>query len=163
LKRTAVNFFQEKPMQTAIDPRTAPYAALLLRLALGIIFLAHSVYLKLFVFTLPGTAKFFGSLGLPPETAYLVFLAEAAGGLALILGVQTRTIAVLLIPVLLGATWAHAGNGWLFSAEGGGWEYPMFLTVTAAVQTLLGGGAYALTTREPIVDAIFYKLHNQAV
>lgn len=141
-------------MKTPIDPRTASYAALLLRLSLGIMFLAHSVYLKFFIFTLPGTATYFGSLGLPPESAYLVFAAETAGGLALILGFQTRTVAVILIPVLLGATWAHSGNGWVFSAEGGGWEYPFFLTVTAGVQALLGGGAYALTTREPILGAI---------
>jgi len=141
-------------MKTAIDLRTAPYAALLLRLSLGVMFLAHSVYLKFFVFSLPGTAKYFGSLGLPPESAYLVFAAETAGGLALILGFQTRTVAVTLIPVLLGATWAHSGNGWVFSADGGGWEYPLFLAVTAAVQALLGGGAYALTRQGPIVDAI---------
>ncbi len=144
-------------MNTTIDSRTAPYAALLLRLSLGVMFLAHSVYLKLFVFTLPGTAQYFGSLGLPPESAYLIFAAEAAGGLALILGFQTRTVAVLLMPVLLGATWAHSGNGWVFSADGGGWEYPLFLTLSAAVQALLGGGAYAVTDREPAVDAIFKR------
>lgn len=148
-------------MNAAIDSRTAPYAAVLLRISLGIMFLAHSVYLKLVVFTLPGTAQYFGSLGLPPESAYLVFAAETAGGLALILGYQTRTVAVFLIPVLLGATWAHSGNGWVFSAEGGGWEYPLFLAVTAVVQALLGGGAYALTKREPIVEAILRR-HAEA-
>ena len=148
-------------MNAAIDSRTAPYAAVLLRISLGIMFLAHSVYLKLVVFTLPGTAQYFGSLGLPQESAYLVFAAETAGGLALILGYQTRTVAVFLIPVLLGATWAHSGNGWVFSAEGGGWEYPLFLAVTAVVQALLGGGAYALTKREPIVEAILRR-HAEA-
>jgi putative oxidoreductase len=54
-----------------------------------------------------------------------------------------------LIPILLGATWTHAGNGWLFSAEGGGWEYPLFLSVTAAVQALLGDGAFALKVPSP--------------
>ncbi|HEU0204460.1 MAG TPA: hypothetical protein VFR86_28960, partial [Burkholderiaceae bacterium] len=49
-----------------------------------------------------------------------------------------------LIPILLGATWAHAGNGWVFSGNGGGWEYPVFLTIASAVQALLGAGAYAL-------------------
>lgn len=149
-------------MNTAIDPRTAPYAAFLLRVSLGVMFLAHSVYLKLFIFTLPGTAQYFGSLGLPPESAYLIFAAETAGGLALILGFQTRTVAVLLIPVLLGATWVHSGNGWVFSADGGGWEYPLFLTVTAAVQALLGGGAHAVTSREPAVDAFFERLNRPA-
>ena len=48
-----------------IAPRTAPYAALLLRVSLGALFLAHAG-LKLFVFTPAGTAQFFGSVGLPP-------------------------------------------------------------------------------------------------
>ena len=127
-----------------IDQRTAPYAALILRVSLGMMFIAHSLWLKLFVFTLPGTAQFFESLGLPGLLAYVVFAAEALGGMLLILGVQTRIVALVLVPVLLGATWAHAGNGWLFAAEGGGWEYPAFLTAAAGVQALLGDGAYAL-------------------
>lgn len=127
-----------------IDSKTAPYAALVLRVSLGVMFIAHSVWLKLVVFTLPGTAQFFGSIGLPPILAYAVFAAEAAGGLALILGVRTRLVAAALIPVLLGATWAHAGNGWLFSNAGGGWEYPLFLAAATVVQGLLGDGAYAL-------------------
>lgn len=127
-----------------IDNRTAPYAALVLRVALGAMFLAHSLYLKVFVFTVAGTVGFFESLGLPGLLAYLTILAEIGGGIALILGFQTRLVALALLPVLLGATWVHAGNGWLFTAEGGGWEYPLFLTIAAVVQALLGSGAYAL-------------------
>jgi putative oxidoreductase len=127
-----------------IDLRTAPYAALVLRIGLGAMFITHSLWLKLFVFTLPGTAQFFGSIGLPPALAYLVFAAEAIGGVALILGLATRRVALALIPVLLGATWAHAGNGWLFTNQGGGWEYPLFLTLATGVQALLGSGANAL-------------------
>jgi putative oxidoreductase len=126
------------------DLRTAPYAALLLRIGLGAMFIAHSLWLKLFVFTLPGTAQFFGSIGLPPVLAYVVFAIEALGGVALILGVAARGVALALIPILLGATWAHAGNGWLFTNNGGGWEYPLFLTLATAVQALLGAGAHAL-------------------
>jgi putative oxidoreductase len=127
-----------------IDSKTAPYGALLLRLGLGVMFIAHSLYLKLFVFTLAGTAGFFESLGLPGVVAYLVFAAEGIGGILLILGVQTRWVALALVPVLLGATWVHSGNGWLFSAEGGGWEYPFFLALSAVVLALLGDGAHAL-------------------
>lgn len=130
-----------------LDLRTAPYAALLLRIGLGAMFIAHSVWLKLFVFTLPGTAQFFGSIGLAPALAYVVFALEAIGGVALILGIATRAVALALIPVLLGATWAHAGNGWLFTNQGGGWEYPLFLTLATAVQALLGPGAFALQAR----------------
>lgn len=127
-----------------IDSKTAPYAALVLRVALGVMFLAHSLYLKVFVFTVAGTVGFFESLGLPGAFAYLTILAEIAGGLALILGFQTRLVAIALLPVLLGATWVHSGNGWVFSAEGGGWEYPVFLIVATVVQALLGSGAYAV-------------------
>jgi putative oxidoreductase len=129
-----------------IDSRTVPYAALLLRLSLGVMFIAHTL-LKLVVFTLPGTVGFFQSLGLPGVLAYVTFAAELVGGVLLVLGVRTRVVAAALIPILLGATWAHAGNGWLFSAANGGWEYPLFLTAAAAVQALLGDGALALRWR----------------
>ena len=129
-----------------IDTRTAPYAALMLRLALGTMFVAHAL-LKLFVFTLPGTVQFFESLGLPGVLAYATFAAELAGGLLLIAGVGTRWVAAALVPVLIGAAWVHSGNGWLFSAPKGGWEYPVFLTLAAVVQALLGDGAYALGGR----------------
>ena len=124
------------------DSRAA-YAALLLRLSLGTMFVAHAL-LKLFVFTLPGTAQFFQSLGLPGALGYVTFAAELVGGILLILGVGTRWVAAALVPIMLGATWAHAGNGWVFSAPKGGWEYPAFWTVTLFVQALLGDGAYAL-------------------
>jgi putative oxidoreductase len=124
------------------DSRAA-YAALLLRLSLGTMFVAHAL-LKLFVFTLPGTAQFFQSLGLPGALGYVTFAAELVGGVLLILGIGTRWVAAALVPIMLGATWAHLGNGWLFSAPKGGWEYPAFWTVTLFVQALLGDGAYAL-------------------
>ncbi len=127
-----------------IDTRTAPYAALLLRLGLGVLFLAH-VGLKLFVFTPAGTAAFFGKLGLPEPLAYLVMLAEAAGGVGLILGIATRWLALLTLPILLGAIFTvHAANGFFFTAPGGGWEYPAFWALALAVQALLGDGALAL-------------------
>jgi len=126
-----------------IESRTAAYAALVLRLSLGAMFVAHAL-LKLIVFTLPGTAQFFQSMGLPGPLAYAVFVAEFIGGLLLIAGVATRWVSAALVPVLLGAVWAHAGNGWVFSAPKGGWEYPAFLTAATVVQALLGNGAYAL-------------------
>ena len=125
---------------------TAPYGIAALRIALGAVFIAHSLDLKLIVFTLPGTAAFFESIGLPGFAAYAVFLAEAVGGVALLLGIRTRTAAAMLLPVALGATWAHSGAGWLFTNEGGGWEYPLFLAVATGAQALLGAGALALDT-----------------
>lgn len=125
------------------DTRLAPYAALLLRVSLGALFLAHGL-MKVFVFTVPGTVAFFEQIGYPGFFAYLVILAEIGGGLALVLGVQTRLIALALVPVMVGATLQHAGNGWVFSAPGGGWEFPAFWTVLLGVQALLGDGALAL-------------------
>lgn len=127
-----------------INQTTAPYAALLLRLSLGVMFLAHSVYLKAFVFTLPGTAQFFQSIGLPGLFAYLVFATEAIGGVMLVVGYRTRLVALLLTPVLLGAAWVHWPNGWLFTASNGGWEYPVFLAASSLVVVLLGDGAYSI-------------------
>ena len=120
------------------------YGALLLRVSLGIVLLAHSLYLKLMVFTLAGTAQFFGSIGLPEWLAYLVFAMEAVGGILLILGVQVRAVGLALLPILLGATWAHSANGWLFTAPNGGGEYPLFLAAMSASVALIGAGAHAL-------------------
>ena len=118
-------------------------AAVLLRTTVGVMFVAHAA-LKYFVFTLPGTAKFFESLGLPGALGYVTFAAELVGGLLLIAGIRTRIVALALTPFLIGATWAHAGNGWVFSAPNGGWEYPLFLIVVSLVVALLGDGRYAL-------------------
>lgn len=128
------------------DSTSASYAALVMRLGLGVMFIAHAL-LKVFVFTLPGTVQFFQSLGLPAALAYLTIAAELIGGLMLVAGIKTRLVSALLLPVLLGALWAHAGNSWVFSAPNGGWEYPAFLALASVVQILLGDGAYALTRR----------------
>jgi putative oxidoreductase len=108
----------------------------LLRVSLGLMFIAHSVILKYFTFTLAGTAQYFASIGLPSSLAYVVFALEAIGGVLLVLGIRTRWVALALVPVLIGATWAHIGNGWVFSNANGGWEYPVFLIVIAIVVAL---------------------------
>lgn len=124
---------------------TAPYGILLLRSSLGLLFLAHGL-LKVFTFTLPGTAQFFNSVGLPSALAAPVALAEIMGGILLIAGVYTRWIALGLFPVLLVATVkVHGSNGWLFTNEGGGWEFPAFFMVACIVQFLMGDGAFALS------------------
>ncbi len=126
-----------------LNENTAAYGALVLRVSLGVMFIAHAA-LKVFVFTLPGTVKFFETVGFPGFLAYVVVAAEIIGGVLLVLGAYTRWVALALIPILLGAAWVHAGNGWVFSAPNGGWEYPVFLAAAALAQALLGDGAYAL-------------------
>lgn len=122
----------------------AAYGPTLLRVSLGAIFIAHSAYLKLVVFTLAGTVGYFQSLGLPGISAHAVIAAEIVGGLMLILGVRVREAAAVLTVVALGATWVHAANGWLFTNAGGGWEYPLLLALNSAVLVLTGPGALAL-------------------
>ncbi len=134
-------------MERSLNPAvsgTAPYAALLLRLALGIMFLAHGLT-KLFIFTPAGTVKFFASVGFPGFLAYPVIAFEIIGGVMLILGIVPRWVAGLAAIELLVASSVHWANGWAFAApNGGGWEYPVFLAVAAAALALLGDGAYAL-------------------
>ena len=128
-----------------IDSRTAPWGAFLLRATLGVMFIAHAL-LKYAVFTLPGTAKFFASLGLPGPLAYAVFWAELIGGTLILVGYGSRWASAALVPVLLGALWAHIPNGWVFSAPSGGWEYPAFLAAAAVAQALIGDGHYAIAS-----------------
>jgi putative oxidoreductase len=126
---------------------TAPHAILGLRVTLGLLFLAHG-WLKVFTFTLPGTAKFFASVGLPGFMAAPVALMEIVGALMLITGIFPRWTALGLFPIALVATLkVHGGNGWLFTNPGGGWEFPALLTIACLVQFLLGNGAYALGDR----------------
>jgi len=120
-------------------------AALLLRLSLGIMFVAHGL-LKVMTFTLAGTAQFFEQVGFAAWMAYPVTFFEIIAGILLIVGFYSRYVAFASIPVLLGALYVHLGNGWLFSAQNGGWEYPAFLTVSAIVVALLGDGEYSIRT-----------------
>ncbi|APO70802.1 DoxX family protein (plasmid) [Rhizobium gallicum] len=127
-----------------IDQRTAPYAFLILRLALGLLFLAHGG-LKVFVFTPAGTAQYFESLGLPPALAYLTMTLEMAGGIALIVGLYARLAALALMPILLGGIVSvHGAAGFFFTNPNGGWEFPALWIVGLAAVVLGGDGALAL-------------------
>jgi len=140
-----------------IDNRFAPYGAFALRVALGVMFIAHA-YLKVAVFTPAGFSGFLAQNGLPSWLAWPIILAEFAGGLALIAGFYGRYVSVALLPILIGALVIHAPNGWLFTAQGGGWEYPAFLAVGALAQALIGDGAFAVSR-----DALFSRRESDLV
>ena len=110
---------------------------------MGIMWVAHAL-LKLFVFTLPGTAQFFQSVGFPGFLAYPVFAIELLGGIALVLGIYARQASLLLVPIMAAATSVHIGNGWVFTSKGGGWEYPVFLISASIALWLAGDGALSL-------------------
>jgi putative oxidoreductase len=129
--------------------RAGDAGAGLLRVTLGVMYLTHSVVLKLFTFGLAGTAGYFASIGLPGALAYAVFTAELIGGVLLLANVATAWVSLALLPVLAGALWVHAGNGWVFSAAGGGWEYPLFLIVVSLVVALQARAARRAAVRAP--------------
>lgn len=121
----------------------AAWGIALLRVSLGVMWIAHAL-LKLLVFTLPGTAQFFTSVGIPGVLAYPVFAMEILGGLALVLGIYARQTALALVPIMAVAAWVHFPNGWVHTSPGGGWEYPVFLVVVSIALWLIGDGAAAL-------------------
>ena len=127
-------------------------------IALGVILFAHGYLLKIGTFTIAGTVGYFESIGLPALVAYLVIGGEVIGGIAIILGIFTKLAAWLSLPILLGATWMHPGNGWLFSAEGGGWEFPLLLVALAISVGLQGAGIYAVEN----TDWFKARLPNQS-
>ena len=128
------------------------YSALIMRISLGTVLLAHGL-LKLLVFTLPGTIGYFESLGLPPFAAYLTVWGEILGGGALLLGMYARLAALAAIPLLMGTVWVHSANGWLFSSSGGGWEFPLLLVVMAGAVAVQGSGPFSIKS-VPVFDSL---------
>lgn len=123
-----------------------PYGALVLRISLGVIYLAHA-YLALFVF---GPAKFIGyqhsyHIPLPELGLWYLVLAHGLGGILLIFGVLVRLVALANIPVMLGALWfVHLDEGFFIMGPKIGYEYVLFLIGATIAQALLGAGAFTL-------------------
>jgi len=139
-------------MSPSLPQNHVAYGITLLRVSLGVMWIAHAL-LKLLVFTLPGTAQFFASIGYPGVLAYPVFAVELLGGLALVLGVYARQAALALVPVMAVAASVHFGNGWVHTSPNGGWEYPVFLIVASVALWLLGDGALTLRQSERLAPA----------
>lgn len=141
------------PTNSPPSQDTLPWGIALLRISLGIMWIAHA-QLKLFVFTLPGTAQFFTSVGFPGFLAYPVFAVEFLGGLALVLGVYARQVSLALVPVMAAAAWVHLPNGWLHTSPNGGWEYPAFLLAASVALWLLGDGALAIRRSNRLIPTL---------
>jgi putative oxidoreductase len=124
--------------------RLTAYGTALLRATMGGFFIAHGA-IEFFVFTPAGTERYFASLGLPGEVGLLTIAAELLGGLALLLGVYTRIVALAFVPLMLGTiALAHGSKGFMFSNLGGGWKFSAFWTAALLAQALLGDGAFSL-------------------
>lgn len=118
-------------------------AAALLRVALGSMWIAHAM-LKYSVFTIPGFAGWLESQGLPGFMAWPVFMIELLGGVAILVGFYGRWMSLALLPVMLVAASTHLANGWVHTSAGGGWEYPVFLSIASIVHFLAGDGVFAI-------------------
>jgi putative oxidoreductase len=131
-------------MSTALDQRTAPYAALLLRVALGALFIAH-LYWK-FALLNGGLPHWWAGLlgaGYPWFVPYYVISAEFVGALCLIPGLYARWAALYALPMMIGAAWFWVGRkGFYFT--GAGAELPLLWAAALVILALLGDGAWAL-------------------
>jgi len=133
----------------AIDTRTAPYGALLLRVGLGLLFVAH-LYWKSFVRP-GGWSAWWANLnvqGYPDWVICYVLSAEVLGALCLVPGILTRWIALYSLPVLVGAAHYWIGRkGFFFTAAGA--ELPILWAVGLVVLAALGDGPHALIPSPP--------------
>ena len=136
-------------------------SATVLRLTVGVIFMAHGAQ-KLFAwfggYGLEGTGQWMASIGLTP--GYLMALmagsAEFFGGLFLVLGLLVRPSAVVLaITMLVAIIAVHLPNGLFMSNNG--YEFGLALLAASASLALSGGGRFALDT------AILQRLHAKEV
>ncbi|GAE37177.1 DoxX family protein [Halalkalibacter akibai] len=116
----------------------------LLRLVLGIVFLAHGA--AKFQGGIENIAGWFDSIGLPGALAYVVAIIELVGGIALILGLGTRIVSALIGLIMVGAIFTvKLAAGFL-----DGYAYDLVLLVMAVYLVLNGSKMLSL-------DQLFFK------
>jgi putative oxidoreductase len=111
----------------------------------GIVFLLHGGQ-KLFVWGFGGVAAFRGEIGIPAPmlAAVVVTLVEFLGGLALLLGLFTRWVAIpLAVDMVVAILTVHLPNGFFLPK---GFEYPLTLLAANVSLVLLGSGQASVDT-----------------
>lgn len=130
------------------DPVHAKYGIFLLRVAIGIDWIAHA-----FLKTYRGMNTHEALLaknGITPLLAWPTFGVEVIGGFAILLGWYTRQWSAFLLVFLAVVVWIKWPVGWLYSNTGGGWEYPLFWLSAQTALMLAGSGAFALQTTQVV-------------
>ena len=118
---------------------------LILRLVLGLTLAAHGLNKFFGGGRIPGTARWFESIGMKPGTFHATVAAttETAAGLGLAAGLLTPIPAAGFVSLMLVAAWTvHRANGFFIVKEG--WDYNLVLAVSAVVVATLGAGRLSL-------------------
>lgn len=128
------------PSTIAIPAQRLSTALALLRIVAGGIFVAHGAQ-KLFVFGLAGVAGAFGQMGapLPAVTGPAIAFLEFFGGIAVVLGLFTRPVALLFAVDMLGAILLVQISKGLI----GGYELELLLLGNALALAVAGAGQYS--------------------
>lgn len=124
---------------------------LILRVTLGIVFIAHG-YLKVFTFGIPHGMEVFEAHTvwhinmIPGWFVIPAAIIEWVGGTMLILGYKARWVLPFLAAVAFGAGAVHFENGWNYTSKpDGGWEYGIFLFICCVALYLTGPGKHTIT------------------
>jgi putative oxidoreductase len=121
-----------------------PYGALLLRVVLGVVYIAHA-YLALVIMGPAKVVEYQRAVHIPlPEIgAWYLIVAHGLGGIMLILGLLVRWAALANIPVMAGALWfVHLQQGFFILGSKYGYEYVLVMLGATIAQALLGAGAF---------------------
>jgi len=122
------------------------YGALVLRVVLGAIYVAHA-YLALVVMGPAKAIEYLRAIHIPlPELgAWYLIVAHGVGGILLILGVMVRWAALANIPIMAAAVWfVHLRQGFFVLDGKSGYEYVLVMLGATIAQALLGAGAFTL-------------------
>jgi putative oxidoreductase len=128
-----------------LDRVFAPYGIFVLRVAIGIDWIAHALrktYRGMYTHK-----ALLAKNGITSLFAWPTFSIELIGGFAILLGWYTRQWSALPLVFLAVVVWIKWPVGWLYSNPGGGWEYPLLWLMAQLALVLAGSGAFALQGR----------------